>query len=337
LKSRERVISILRGDKSQIATVNTAGTYTAEFMRRTDAMWPEAHKDAEKMARLASAAHKFCGLENATVPFDMVVEAEVLGAPINFFEGTLRWPSARSFTVKNAADVKAVSDVQSSGRVQIVAEAIRRLKLQQMDMAVNAFMVPPFTSVSSYLMDTMSFYVAMKRNPKLIKEILDAVLPVYVEIAKTYEEAGADMITLHEMGASTDNISPGSFQEFSAPYVAKIVGAVKIPVVLNICGRADPIAAMMADTGVAGVAFDEKTDLTKVNADLAGRSTVIAGNLSPREVLHNGPVSKIEEYVRKAVDNGVSLVGAGCDFWIETPSTHIKAMVDYVNRIRSSG
>jgi [methyl-Co(III) methanol-specific corrinoid protein]:coenzyme M methyltransferase len=229
-----------------------------------------------------------------------------------------------------------VGDVLSSGRVQVVASAIKKLKEQyHLDMAVNAFMVPPFTSVSSYLMDTMNFYVAMKRNPKLIKDVLEAALPVYVEIAKVYQEAGADMITLHEMGASTDNIAPASFQEFSAPYVTQIVKAVKIPVVLNICGRADPIAAKMADTGAAGIAFDEKTDLVKVKEGLAGRTTVVAGNIPPRDVLHNGPVSKIEEYVRKSVDNGVTLVGSGCDFWIETPSAHIKAMVDSVTRINS--
>ncbi|UCC33692.1 MAG: methylcobamide--CoM methyltransferase, partial [Candidatus Bathyarchaeota archaeon] len=103
MKSYERFMLSLKGKKDEadrIACVNSASVSTVEFMKVTDAHWPAAHKNAAKMARLGSAAHRLCGLDNISVPFCMTVEAEVLGARIDFHEDKIKWPSVREFQVK---------------------------------------------------------------------------------------------------------------------------------------------------------------------------------------------------------------------------------------------
>ena len=82
---KKRVLSAIAGDRVDrvpVTSVSQTGTY--EQMERTGAWWPEAHLNAEKMARLSMAAHELTGLETARVPFEQTVEAEALGCKLRF-------------------------------------------------------------------------------------------------------------------------------------------------------------------------------------------------------------------------------------------------------------
>ncbi|UCD96885.1 MAG: methylcobamide--CoM methyltransferase, partial [Candidatus Bathyarchaeota archaeon] len=74
----------------QFPCINSTSVATLDFMESYDAFWPDAHRDPLKMAKLAAAAHRKCGLDNVSLPFCMTVEAEVFGAPVNFFEGQVK-------------------------------------------------------------------------------------------------------------------------------------------------------------------------------------------------------------------------------------------------------
>jgi len=76
------VISGKYDEVDRVPCINTVSVATIEFMQATEAFWPDAHFDPEKMAKLAAAAHKLCGLDMITVPFDMTLEAELRGAKI---------------------------------------------------------------------------------------------------------------------------------------------------------------------------------------------------------------------------------------------------------------
>lgn len=334
MNSYERVLATLNGKKSQVdhlACANSVGTYTKPFMQAFDAFWPDSNRQAEKMARLAAAAHRTAGLDVITLPFDMVVEAEVLGAPVDFHEGQIRWPSVKRFTVKEPSDLKIPVDYVSRGRIPVVKQAIKLLKEEfGSKVPINVFVAPPFTSVSSYLIDTVTFYLWTKTAPEKVKALLDSVLDFYAGVAREYVEAGADMLTFHEMGASCDNISPQAFDQFAKPYLTKIIGQLKVPTVLNICGSADRIGGKMVETGASAVSIDEKTPIRKMReaVDQVKPGFPVIGNLSPRDVIHFGPKEKIEQAVKTAIDSGVDIVAPGCDFWIETPTEHIKYLVE---------
>ena len=105
--SFSRVMNTLDGSEAnRIPCINPASVATTQFMKTCSCYWPEAHKNPVKMAKLASAAHKICGLDNVSVPFCMTVEAEVLGAPINFFEDQIRWPTAKRFIAEKTSDLR---------------------------------------------------------------------------------------------------------------------------------------------------------------------------------------------------------------------------------------
>ncbi|MBC7219408.1 MAG: MtaA/CmuA family methyltransferase [Hadesarchaea archaeon] len=334
MNSYERVMKILLGKREEVdrvPCVNFASVATVDFMKATDSFWPAAHKEPTKMAKLSSAAHRLCGLDNITVPFSTVVEAEVLGAVIDYREDKIRWPSIKEFRVKDLSDLKFPEDVAKAGTVPVITEAIKLLKEEfGGEVPINAYLVPPFTSLSSYLMDTISFLKCLIKDPEKIHALCKAVLDIYVEIAELYQEAGADIITLHEMGASNDNISPDHFDEFVKPYLKKIISRLSVPTVLNICGSAVKIADKMAECGSSAIVVDERTPIREARkmVDRVRPRLPLVGNLSAYWVVHLGPVEKIREAVSRIIGEGVDMVSPGCDFWLETPTEHITALVE---------
>ncbi|MBS7288362.1 MAG: hypothetical protein KIH01_06355 [Candidatus Freyarchaeota archaeon] len=332
LNSYERVVSTLRGggDIDFIPCVNFSSTCTREFMERTGAWWPEAHRDPVKMARLGAAAHRLCGLDNITVPFDTLVEAEVFGVPVDFHERYLAWPSAKQPVLRRVVPPIPPGDVAGSGRVPVVAEAVRVLKEEFDGVApVNVTVVPPFTSMSYYVFDHSSFMSTLERDPEAVKEVLDEVVDVYVEIVDVYVEAGADIVTFYEMGGSASTLPPLLFDELVAPYVRKMAERADLSV-LYVPGEALPIMDRVARCSVDGVAIDQSTPVSDARRilDYLKPGYPIIGNIDPVDVLYEGPEEKIRSAVRRAIDEGVSMVAPGSDFWIETPAKHISVMVE---------
>ena len=126
-------MGVLNGEKDEvdrIPCVNSGSVATMEFMKTYNAYWPKAHANPVEMAKLGSAAHRVCGLDNVSVPFCMIVEAEVLGAEIDFHEDTIRWPSIGKFQMKDPSDLKLPEDVSKAGRIPVVTRAIKILKMR---------------------------------------------------------------------------------------------------------------------------------------------------------------------------------------------------------------
>ncbi len=334
MNSYERVMAVLSGRKKEIDRIpcmNSASVSTLEFMKTYDAYWPAAHKDPVKMAKLGSAAHRLCGLDNVTIPFSMTVEAEVLGASINYHEGTVKWPSISEFKVKDPSDLKIPDDVSQAGSIPTITKAIKILKEEfGGKVPVNAYIVPPFTSVSSYLVDSISFLKCLRSAPDKIHQYCKDTVDMFAEIAKLYRDAGADIITFHEMGGSNDNISPKHFDEFVKPYLKDIIVRLNSPTILNICGSALQIVDKMVESGANAIAVDERTPIDKTRAivDKVKPGFPIIGNVPSYGIIHQGPIERIREFVRKNIQDGVDMEAPGCDFWLETPTAHLKAFVD---------
>jgi [methyl-Co(III) methanol-specific corrinoid protein]:coenzyme M methyltransferase len=330
----ERLMAILSGKKNtvdRIPCINSVSVSTVEFMKTYGAYWPAAHRDSEKMAKLASAAYRSCSLEIVSVPFCMTVEAEVLGAKIDFHENTIKWPSVRSFQVKDLSDLKFPEDISRFGRIPIITEAIKILKDEfGGKVPVNAYIVPPFTSLSSYLVDSITFLKWLRRAPEKVHDFCKDTLGTFIEIAKLYKEAGADVITFHEMGASTDNISPNHFEEFVKPYLKEIIRQLDSFTILNICGSAEMIVDKMVECGANAVAVDERTPIKEAREKIDGIKPgyPLIGNVSSYGILHQGPVERIREAVKNCIEDGVDIMAPGCDFWLETPTKNIRAFVD---------
>ena len=85
---REKILELLSGKKidSQPAFSGLIHV-TTQGLQSDGLIFHDTHKDAGKMAKAAASTFKLSGLPSAVLPLDMVVEAEALGAEINFYEG----------------------------------------------------------------------------------------------------------------------------------------------------------------------------------------------------------------------------------------------------------
>ncbi|MFX0163336.1 MAG: uroporphyrinogen decarboxylase family protein [Candidatus Hodarchaeota archaeon] len=336
MESFDRVMAALKNERNELdryPVMNSVATYTQDFMVKYDATWPEAHFDADKMVRLAAAAYEECGLDNASVPFDMLVEPEIFGTPIDYHEGKILWPSVTDYLFHRFEDVSLPDDIAHAGRVPVVVEAMKKLKEKYEGvLPINAYIDPPFTAISSYVVDSIEFLINMKKAPEVDHEWMKGSVPFYKELCKIYEEAGADLITFHEMGASADNISPKYFREFILPYNQEIVKDIKVPVIMNVCGLAAGIVGAMVETGATAVAIDERTKITGAieERDAVNPNIPIMGNLPAQTILWKGPVEKIQQAVQMVINTGIDIVAPGCDFWLQTPTEHVCAFVDAV-------
>ncbi|MCP8307649.1 MAG: hypothetical protein H3Z54_03025 [archaeon] len=337
MNSYDRVMEALHGNKEsldRIPCVNSVSMATIDFMKAYDAYWPQAHKDPEKMAKLGSAAHKLCNLDNISIPFDMTMEAELMGATINYHEETIKWPSLQStlaFHAKDVSDIKIPKDVSTAGRVPAIIGAIKILKKEfEGKVPINVYIVPPFTSISSYVVDSIVFLKMVRTNPEKNHGFIKASMPIYKELLKLFEDAGADIITFHEMGGSNDNVSPKQWDEFLKPYLKELINHIKLPTILNICGSALLIVDRMAECGAKGIAVDERTSIKEAKkiVEKVNPKVALMGNTPAHGVIHFGPPERIREFVKKVIDDGVDIVSPGCDFWLETPTEHIKAFVN---------
>jgi len=339
MSSYERVMAVLQGRKEEIdrlPAMNSVCTSTFEAMKAFDAYWPEAHRNPEKMAKLASGLHRLAGLDNATLPFELTLEAEVLGAPLEFFENQVKWPTIKAFVAKEVADLKFPKDVSEAGRIPVVTKAISLLKGEfEGKIPIIAYITCPFTSVGSYLVEPIEFLKSLRSNPDLIHSFYNETYPLYAEIANAFTEAGADVITFREEATSLDNISPAHFEQFVKPYLTKLISLTKPPRILHICGQcARPnteieIIRKMIECGAEAITIDERTPmkLAREIADRVKPGYPIGGNVNPYTTIHQGTVETIREAVRRAINEGTDMVAPGCDFWPETSTEKIKAFV----------
>ena len=338
LNSYERVFLQLKSSKAgrldRLPCINPTSTATLEFMEATGAHWPEAHLNPEKMAKLGSAAHRLAGLDNVSIPFDLTVEAEALGAKVDYGGGAQpTWPKIEKYILDTSESLELPRDLESAGRIPILAEALKILKEEfKGEVPVNVFINPPFTCLSHYLHSPQKFFGILLKEPEKVKAWMDTLTEASIRIVEVYVEAGADIVTLHEMAGTL--ISPKHFEEFVEPYLKKLTAKIRCPTILSICGSALRIVDMMVRIGANAIALDEKTSLGQARrkADRIRPNYPIAGNISPK-LLCEGTPNQILQAVKEAIAEGVSLVAPGCDFMLETPTENIRHLVDAVEKL----
>src|SRR5687768_11881200 len=92
--NRQTVLDILSGKKIEPQPAFSGLIHvTAEGLQSEGLAFHEVHQDARRMARAAASTFRLSGLLSAVVPLDMYVEAEALGAQIDFRrKGELLFP-----------------------------------------------------------------------------------------------------------------------------------------------------------------------------------------------------------------------------------------------------
>ena len=165
----------------------------------------------------------------------------------------------------------------------------------------------------------------MKREPDAVKDALFHLSSFLSQIGNAYKKAGADFITIHDMGGSPGFIGPPKYEQFVFPAEKQLLEELPKPCVLSVCGATNKSLYLLALTGADAISVDQLTDLAAARAVLT--ETLLFGNLDPVATLWRGNEAQITETVHKSKGAGVDVVWPGCDMVPQTPIQNIAVML----------
>ncbi|MFZ5641881.1 MAG: MtaA/CmuA family methyltransferase [Bacillota bacterium] len=335
LTPRERVLRTLKGEEvDRPACYSGMGNVTTAGLDQFGYKLAEVHGDARKMANSAASSYRLFDYECAVVPFDLCVEAEALGCVMNPYEDVdlLLYPTIKEKIVHQESDMtsfKIPENLAESGRVPVVAEAIKILKAEiGNDVPIGTYFLGPFT-LAGQIMDLNDLFKLSFKKQKLVAEMLDRLADVIIKIIPVYEAAGVDYICIREMGATTDILSPKIFKSLIQPPLVKIAQNIKVAKILHICGSTNSVIKVMNECGYDAISIEQKNDMARTREDI-GNSPLVFGALDAYNVLVNGTPEDVRKATVKCLEDSLDGIWPGCDIWPTAPVANLKAMTDTV-------
>ena len=266
----------------------------------------------------------------ASVSFmDLSVEAECFGATVVVSDDEVPTVKGRIINDMDEAEALEVPAI-GSGRTQIYIDAIEKACKEITDRPVLAGMIGPY-SLAARLFDVSEIMMDCYDDPDMVHTVLQKVTAFLIEYAKAYKAVGANGIVMAEPVAGL--LSPTLEEEFSSPYVKKIVDAVQddnFIVIYHNCG--DNVPKMMDSiltTGCAAYHFGNAMDMEKDIIPQVSADTVVMGNIDPAGTLRMGTPEKVREetlgLLTKCSKYPNFVLSSGCDIPPMTPWTNIDA------------
>jgi len=336
LNSRERVLRLFRKEKiDRVPIFSGMGNVTVHGLEKYGWKFPEIHVEARKMASMAASTFQLFGFECAVVPFDMGVEAEVLGSKVNFYahHTDILYPTIIEHPAEKVADldIHVPPDLASAGRIPVVTQALHLLKEEVGDqVAIGSWVLGPYT-LAGQLVDLNDLSKSVFKRREILDKVLDTLTGVLIKIIRIYREAGADYITVREMGAGPDILSPRIFESLIRPHLEQIFAEIGSPNVLHICGDTNLVVDQMALCGADTISVEKKNDVAETRRKL-GPDVLIFGDLDSFGVLVQGTPDDVNKAVKEAIDKGVNAIWPGCDIWPSAPRENMEALMVAVEK-----
>jgi MtaA/CmuA family methyltransferase len=339
MDTRERFLNALRGSETDRMPAACLQTGTLDLMRLSGAYWPEAHRDAKKMASLSLAASTYAGVECACLPFDQVVDAEALGAKIGYADQVTA-PFVTETPIRSLDDIRQfdLPEVRDAGRVPLIDEAIASIKRTRSGLPIVVTVQAPFT-LSVQLRGQDKAMADLASHPERYLDFVDFIARWSSFSASHFIEAGADAIMMVDGHADDSILGPEMYESFALPGQRKLVDTVVeggAASILHIGGDASLSTDMMVRSGVDAISIGQDMSIPKTKEIVKGRCRVI-GNIDPGNVLLNGTPSQVEAEVRRSIREGADLATPGNGLSPKTPLENLQAMTNAVRKYGQKG
>ncbi len=329
MNPKERFINALLG-KPKDYTPPTCITQVGivEAMEAIGIRWPEAHRDPQMMATLGVSLYKLAGLETARVPFDLTIQAEVLGAAVDL--GKIdRQPMIKEHPITSVDQLEIPDDFLKRGRIPVVLEATKILKEKFGDtLPIIVGFEAPITLAGHLIgAENLMRWLIHKRSE--VRDLLEKTTEANIIYAEALLEAGADALNPCDPTSSPNLLSPMDFRELVKPCLRDLIDSVRGYFILHICGESAPIVKDMAETGAHALSIEDKVDIRSAKQSAGGKSR-ICGNVSTSRTIFMGKPDKVKEEAKSALDAGVDLLAPACGLAPGSPLENIKALVTAV-------
>jgi uroporphyrinogen decarboxylase len=204
--------------------------------------------------------------------------------------------------VRSVADVERLVVPEPAESVPTILEAVGLVRAAlRDDQAVIGFCGGPFT-VAGYLIegkpsrDFLTVKSMMYREPATWHALMEKLAETFGRYVAAKAHAGADVIQLFDSWVGA--LSPSDYDEFVAPYSARILAAVDVPTIHFGTGTATLLSAM-AEAGGDVIGLDWRIALDRGWTEV-GEDRGVQGNLDPAVLL--APWERIEAETRAILD-----------------------------------
>jgi uroporphyrinogen decarboxylase len=199
--------------------------------------------------------------------------------------------------IRTRADVGRLSVCETDERI---LDAIRHVRGELApEKALVGFCGAPFT-VAGYLVegkpsrDFARTKALMYGDPDVWHTLLDRLTEQFERYVVAQVEAGADVIQLFDSWIGA--LSPADYDEFVAPYSARILAAVDVPTIHFGTGATEELSRALTRAGGDVIGVDWRLTFDVVPDDRA-----VQGNLDPAVLL--GPWERVEEATLDILDS----------------------------------
>jgi [methyl-Co(III) methanol-specific corrinoid protein]:coenzyme M methyltransferase len=298
---------------------------TAEGLASEGLALHEVHQDAGKMAKAAASTFKLTGMPSVTLPLDFCSPAEALGAELIFYNNEeMQFPQVRKLLFMSTHEVAKIESTLG-GRIPLICNAIELVKKDIGDQVVISGLLPGPYTLMIYICKAQNLFREMKNEPETVLNALNVLSNFLARIGNAYLDAGADYVTIHEMGGSPGFIGPKPFEQFVLPALQTLTRQLPHPTVLSVCGKTDSAMSLLAQTGADAISVDQLNDLKATRAAL--KDVMVFGSVDPVGVLYQGDEGAVAEAVQRSKEAGVDAVWPGCDLVIQTSIQNIQKLL----------
>lgn len=290
-------------------------------------------KNSELQARAMELISRETNTLAAVSMMDLSVEAEAFGANVRFFSDEI--PAITGQLVSNMEEVQAleVPDLNAA-RIPVCIEAVRLAKERIHDKPILAGMIGPY-SLAGRLMDVTEIMYVCFDEPEIVHEVLEKVTSFLISYGSAMKAAGADGVMMAEPLAGI--LSPDMADEFSVPYVTRIIDALQddsFAVIYHNCGKsAGDMLESLFSQGAAAYHFGNAVDMAKIMAE-APEDILCMGNIDPASQLAGGTPETVAAAVKELLDRCGNyknfIPSSGCDIPAHASWENIEAFFNTV-------
>lgn len=299
----------------------------------------EFQGNGKLIAKAQIAAYRRFRYDVIRIFTDLYGQAEAMGAKVYYPADETAYLDMPAIT--NVADIRSLqpADPYKDGNLPQHLEAMKlTLEAVGKEVAVTGAITGPFTN-AAFLIGTENLVRLVGKNPQAVHDLCALSLETALRYAKAIIDIGCTPSLTDAMSSGTI-ISPKQFQEFSYPYLKRLIHYIHSrgeTVTLHICGKTDKLWDLMVDAGADSISIDNIANLLEAKVKV-GHTVRLMGNIAPSEVMLQGTPDDVRAAVNQCVQQAYDspkgyIVASGCSLPTETPFVNIDAMMDAVRKI----
>ncbi|MCP4412253.1 MAG: uroporphyrinogen decarboxylase [Gammaproteobacteria bacterium] len=271
---------------------------------------------------------------------DLNVETEAMGSVLTYSHDS--YSTIETYALSERTDIAKLSvpDPIRSGRMPELLKAINLLRTEVgNETLVAGCALGPLTLAAQLMSLEKTLYLAIDR-PEIFNQLLDFTTELCIDYGVAQLDAGAHVVILVDISASSEIVPHQFFREFELPKIKNIFARFKdagaVANWLFITGKIDPILQYYPEAGVDIAAFDYCVEPETIKKALP--QTCVNGNIKPLSFEYSHPeeiAAASTNILNQFSDRSGFILSSGCEIPPKSRPETIHAMVETARKSKT--